>query len=168
MNATSNRRPRIRPERTWLDLSLTTAALAFVLASALLAIIFWPKLPDQIPTHFNTAGEPDGWGPRWVIWLLPITSMGLLGGLLGVIRYPWVANMPVPITEENAESQYRLVNRMLRILGVIVSLTFLLLVTMTIQMAHGRPSIIAPWVLLTLIGPSIVTIVWYLIAASRA
>ncbi|MGA1369681.1 MAG: DUF1648 domain-containing protein [Blastocatellia bacterium] len=35
-------------------------------------------LPDTIPIHFNFWGRPDGWGPRWMIFLLPVLALFLL------------------------------------------------------------------------------------------
>ncbi len=37
--------------------------LVMILPLAYLALV-WDSLPETIPTHFNAAGEPDGWGSR--------------------------------------------------------------------------------------------------------
>lgn len=68
----------------------TYPALAILVALAALAFCAWlyPSLPATIPIHWNAGGEPDGWGPRSVIfwhtgfmaamialaWLLPVVS----------------------------------------------------------------------------------------------
>jgi uncharacterized membrane protein len=36
------------------------------------------SLPSRIPIHFDLFGRPDGWGPRWMIFLLPLISVLLL------------------------------------------------------------------------------------------
>ena len=40
--------------RDWL-------ALLFLLIPAVLIIYLWPQLPDSVATHWNAAGEVDGW-----------------------------------------------------------------------------------------------------------
>jgi uncharacterized membrane protein len=55
-------------------LGLTIAAAAGV-ASVLAA----PDLPREVVTHWNAAGEPDGYAPRWVAMaLLPALSIAML------------------------------------------------------------------------------------------
>jgi len=36
-----------------------------------LAIAAFPHLPDPIPTHWGFSGQPDSWGSKWTIFLLP-------------------------------------------------------------------------------------------------
>jgi uncharacterized membrane protein len=52
--------------RKWIPLVIIAAALA---ASA----VVYPDLPERIPTHWNLAGEVDGWSRRaWGAWLMPV------------------------------------------------------------------------------------------------
>ncbi len=52
-------------------------------------IIAWPHLPDQIPIHFNLQGEPNDWGSRGMIWLLPGIYFWVAGFLqLVTLRLP--------------------------------------------------------------------------------
>jgi uncharacterized membrane protein len=67
----------------------------FAVGFALLAIslvataIVYPHLPSQIPTHWNTRGEVDGYGARWTLFLyLPGLMLGLLG-LFAIL--PWLS-----------------------------------------------------------------------------
>ena len=65
--------------------------IAFGLIGLSLALSAWlyPSLPDVIPTHWNIAGEADGFGPKPVAaWLLPGIALGLLG-FLGLV--PWLS-----------------------------------------------------------------------------
>jgi uncharacterized membrane protein len=49
---------------------LALAGLA--LAGLAYALALFPALPDQIPTHWNLAGEVDGWMPKeWAIVVMP-------------------------------------------------------------------------------------------------
>jgi uncharacterized membrane protein len=57
--------------RDWLPLG--AIALSFVAAVAV-----YPRVPNPMPTHWNAAGVPDGYGSRFVgVFLLPLISLGL-------------------------------------------------------------------------------------------
>jgi immunity protein, SdpI family len=57
--------------RKWIPLLIVLAA---VTASA----IVYPRLPETMPTHWNLAGQPDGWSNRWWgAWLLPLFLVGM-------------------------------------------------------------------------------------------
>lgn len=45
-----------------------------LLASALL----YPRLPEQIPIHFDFSGNPDSFSGRWFIFVIPLLSVALL------------------------------------------------------------------------------------------
>ena len=40
-------------------------------------IVCWNTIPDQIPTHYNAAGEIDDWGGKGMIWFTVIISWAL-------------------------------------------------------------------------------------------
>lgn len=43
-----------------------------------LALALYPKLPDPVPTHFNLAGEADGWMPKpWGAFVGPFVTLFL-------------------------------------------------------------------------------------------
>jgi uncharacterized membrane protein len=47
--------------------------LALVLVAVIISIIAYPQLPDRVPTHWNAAGEVNGWSSRlWGAWMLPL------------------------------------------------------------------------------------------------
>ena len=62
-----------------------------LLAMAFLFIIqfvftgaFYARLPETIPTHWNFSGEPDAFGPRSTVWIMPILSLPLSLLFLGL------------------------------------------------------------------------------------
>jgi uncharacterized membrane protein len=60
--------------RTTITLSLI-AILAATIASALV----YPRLPEMAASHWNAAGQVDGYMPRfWAAFLMPIISVGML------------------------------------------------------------------------------------------
>jgi uncharacterized membrane protein len=47
--------------------------LLLVLAGLALAVVKYPVLPDPMPSHWNAAGQIDGWMPKfWGVMLFPI------------------------------------------------------------------------------------------------
>ncbi len=142
-------------------------AIALTLWATVLVLVSWPDLPDRIPIHFNASGAVDGWGPSWMIWLLPAISIVLVSAMLLVQRYPWLANTTVRITEENAERQYRLINRMLGAIAAIVSGMFLVIAIDTVEQANGRSGVMGAWFLPGVLVPMTGVVIWYLVAAYR-
>lgn len=51
--------------------------LIFFLVVAVGALA-WPQLPDMIPSHWNSAGEIDGYATKWIMWLMPAVMLGTL------------------------------------------------------------------------------------------
>lgn len=102
--------------------ALSLLSLVFLL---LYTLIRWPGLPEQIPSHFNFAGEIDGWSGKGVAWLLPGIAVFLYALMTLVLFLPNSWNLPVTVTEENRE---RLLLATQRLLAVI-KLTCLLLFT---------------------------------------
>ncbi len=45
---------------------------AVLLGMVLGPILFWGRLPDQIPGHYNGAGEIDRWTGKWELLLMPV------------------------------------------------------------------------------------------------
>ena len=81
-------------------------ALAVLLLQFLLPLLFWSRLPDPMPTHYNAAGEIDGWGSRWTLFVTAGFSlfMCILLGILNRIdprkwnipfTVPWGREVPV-------------------------------------------------------------------------
>ncbi|MDG1040396.1 MAG: DUF1648 domain-containing protein [Polaribacter sp.] len=67
-----------------VDYILIAVSVLLIAISWIYLIIYYDKLPDQIATHFNAFGKPDGFNSRYSIWLA-ITCFTLLslGFILG-------------------------------------------------------------------------------------
>ncbi|MDC0429218.1 DUF1648 domain-containing protein [Phycisphaerales bacterium] len=164
------KRPKVRPARNWIDLLLDLATLDIVLFSLGYAIWVYPSLPATIPTKFNAAGQTISTGPAAMVFLMPAIGLVICVILRSVQHWPWLSNTIVEITEENAEVQYRLVNRLLGWSGVLVSGLFLFIEIMIVRGATAGATTtntggmiaavaIAPW--FPLLG-------WYFWASFKA
>jgi uncharacterized membrane protein len=63
--------------------------LALVAAAFVASAVLYPRLPEQIPIHWNIHGEIDGYGSKhWALFLTPGLMLGLLGLFLAL---PWLS-----------------------------------------------------------------------------
>jgi uncharacterized membrane protein len=42
----------------------------------------YPDLPERIPIHFNIAGNVDGYGPRYLAWLMVLVQLATIVAFL--------------------------------------------------------------------------------------
>jgi len=51
---------------------------AVILIPMLAGLLLWDRLPEQVPTHFGTDGQPDGWSSRgFAVFGLPLILLAL-------------------------------------------------------------------------------------------
>lgn len=47
--------------------------LALIVVAVVISIVAYPKLPDQVPTHWDLSGDVNGWSSRlWGAWMVPL------------------------------------------------------------------------------------------------
>jgi uncharacterized membrane protein len=145
-------RPKITPIPTYTDKLVEALGWLILLVLWGWTITHYSSLPETIPTHFNAAGEADGFGSKVSIIALPVIATLLFIGLTVLNRYPHIFNYPTAITQDNALKQYTLATRMLRYLKLVLVLVFGGIEFMTIQNATGKAAGLGVWFLpLTLI-----------------
>lgn len=130
--------PKIKIRRTTFDWFIELIAFLFLIFQIILPLIYYNHLPDSIPVHFNGAGQPDGYGSRSTLWILPATSLFLYLLMTILEAYPYIYNFPVEITPENAVTQYTLAIRLIRILKTVLLIIFSFLSYKTITTATGE------------------------------
>ncbi len=160
-------RPRL--QLPWTVADRVLAALATLGAALLFAAVplLWSRLPDRVPTHFGFTGEPDAWGAKGTLLLLPLIGWAIYLGLLALTRVPHYYNYPVAITPGNAETQYRLARRLVLALAAVVTWLFLAIFAGAALVALGKQGALHPGLLtIGIVAPFLVT-VWYLVAAVR-
>ncbi len=63
------------------------AITGIILLSFAIGIYLYPQMPDRFPSHWNAAGEVDGYLPKfWGLFLLPLMSVGLFLLFLAIPR----------------------------------------------------------------------------------
>lgn len=130
-------RPKIKIVLSSADWLVEFLALAFMIIIIIMPLIYYDDLPQKIPVHFNSAGEPDGFGSKTTLFLFPAIGLFLYSLLTIISFFPHIFNFPVKITPQNAEIQYRLANRLLRILKALMLMMFAFISFQTIKTALG-------------------------------
>lgn len=155
--------------RPKIKLTLSPLDNAFELAGKLFLIILWGltvyiflKLPATVPVHFNGSGQPDSYGSKMILLILPALATLLYLGLTKLNKYPHIFNYMTDITEENAQRQYGIATRMLRFIKVaillIVSLIILFVYLTTIGVTKGLGSWFLPFTFAIFLVPVIITL----------
>ena len=147
---------RLIPSRAWADAfcgSRTTVwqRIAGILSPVILAgtILFvalrWQYLPEQIPTHYNFAGEIDGYGSRWTLLIMPV--IGLVTDLVVAVssRFPQSWNAGVKITVYNRVRVYRILRDLLAEMRLGCAILFAS-ISVWLSLTPGNMPV---WVLLT-------------------
>ncbi|MGV8091290.1 MAG: DUF1648 domain-containing protein [Mangrovibacterium sp.] len=133
-----DKRPRIPIKLTPTDYFFEIIGVIGIVCLIFLPIYFLNDLPNQIPKHFNALGQVDSYGNRRIIWLLPTIGLVLYAGLTVLNKFPFAFNYPTKVTNENAERLYTLGTRTVRLLKVVVVLSFAFLNYRTIEIALNR------------------------------
>jgi uncharacterized membrane protein len=131
-------RPRIKVEPTPTDRVVETSALVGLGFLVVATAFYWPMVPKMVPQHSDFFGKVDSWGPKWNLLAMPVIGAFAYVALTIVCRFPHTFNYPVPITEENAERQYRIALTVMRWLKMEIVWLLAYLNWQTIQIALGR------------------------------
>ena len=157
-----NNRHKIELNLTTTDKTIEIIGWIVIFGIWILTLYNYSTLPESIPTHYNGAGEADGFGNKNHILTLPIVSTLLFVGLTYLNRFPQIFNYPTKITEENAIYQYSNATRMIRFLKLAIAMIFGLLVFKTIQNANGNANGLGVWFLPMILGLILIPIIYYL------
>ena len=130
-------RPRLKLKLSSHDHVVEFLGLSFMIILIAIPVFYYNQLPERIPTHFNASGIPDGFGGRSSLFILPATGLFIYLLMTILAAFPHIYNFPVKITTENAEVQYRLATRLLRVLKTVILILFSFISWMTVRAAAG-------------------------------
>ena len=160
----------IMEERPRIKLELTTVDKAFEIIGWLLIISVWgftvinyANLPETIQTHYNGAGQADGFGGKATILTLPLIATVLFVGLTILNKFPHIFNYPTNITQDNALRQYTNATRMIRYLKLIIVVIFGLIAFKTIQNGNEEAKGIGIWFLPLTLGLIFIPMIYFVI-----
>lgn len=142
-----NKRPKIDIPMSSLDKIIEVLSVLSIVYVIVAIINAWAKLPAVIPTHYNFAGEIDGYGSKSsILFLLPVMLVMYIGFTV-LTKYPQIYNYVVEITEKNALTQYSLAKSFMRILKFEIILLFSYINLAIISSALSSKSTLSLWFL---------------------
>ena len=99
-------------------ISLLIGALTIILP-----IIFWSRIPDEIPIHYNAAGVVDNWSDKSSLILLFFAVLMLMG-VMSIAVYVVRVNMESKHSKEAEKSTMRLAYPIVVIMNLVVQIMF--------------------------------------------
>lgn len=159
--------PKIAPPRSSLQNSLDLIAGLGLVGFVIFFMLEWPPLAETVPTHFNSDGEPDGYGSKYALLLLPFIALGNFFLFYYLNQRPHSFNYPVTITEANAEQQYILARNMMSALNTVIVLGLFYICWKIVGLIKGEVDGLGTWFMPIFLGFTFLPIVGYMIASKR-
>ena len=160
-------RPKINVSLSPLDKILESIGKLLIIIIWGLTLFVLFKLPTIIPTHFNASGKPDGFGNKLTILILPIIATLLYFGLTKLNQHPHTFNYINSITEDNAEKQYTIATRMLRILKISLLVIFSHIILFTYLTSSGVSNGLGVWFLPFTLCIILIPVIFYIIKLNQ-
>lgn len=152
-----NTRPKIKIELNSVDKIMELLGFIMFILLWVITLSLYSKFPERIPTHFNFSGQPDDYGNKVVVLILPIIGSFIFVGLTLINRFPHIFNYPAKITDENAQRQYTFATRLIRYMKLAILVIFTIIVIMISNSINGHTSgleyLILPSFMLIIFGP---------------
>lgn len=89
----------------------------------LLPIVFWSKIPDEIPMHYNAAGVVDNWSDKSSLILLFFAVLMLMG-VMSIAVYVVKVNMESKYSKEAEKSTMRTAYPIVVLMNLVVQVMF--------------------------------------------
>ena len=141
----------MKTENTRADRILDLLGWILLIGTLAYLILGWSSFPDQIPMHYNGAGEIDRWGGKGEIIFIEVMMWILYLGIGVVEKYPQIWNTGVEVTAKNKEEVYRTLKYMLKTLKFLTALIFAYLIVNSLQSAP-LPGWFTPAVMILVFG----------------
>lgn len=119
-----------------IDVVLECLTLLILAGSTLYLLVNWPSMPEQIPAHYNFAGEIDRWGGKGEVVVLVVIMWLLCVGITVLERVPGIWNTGVKVTPANIYHVYRTLKYMIKTMKFLIVLIFGFLIVNSVL---GKP-----------------------------
>ena len=119
------------------DRMLDILGTAGILLLIILPVIYTGKLPGTIPVHFDILGNPDRYGDKNTIWVLPAVGSFLFIIIMLIPRLILHSNKINPDGNEKTKTLLQAM-RMLRLINVLVVFMFCSITYYTVLVSLGE------------------------------
>ncbi len=126
--------PRIRIKMSLFDLIGDIISVGLILTAWIMIVFLWRNLPATIPSHYDMAGNIDGYSSKASILLLPAIMTLAFIGMKIVEFFPGSWNMSVKVTRQNAAKVYRKSKDVLTMSKMTISTVFFVIFTFAISL----------------------------------
>lgn len=161
-------RPILNIPYSGLEITIESISILGLLFAIVVMATNWSILPSRIPLHFGLDGQPDGWGSKNTLVVLPILCFFLYAGLTVLQRYPHIYNYPFALTPLNVERQYHIARTMVGLVKLELVWSFALIEWQTIRVALGKIQSPGVWLLLSIMMLPLLTLGVGIFIAYRA
>ena len=101
----------------WILKGIQITAVVAMIASICL---LWRDTPDIVPVHYNFFGNPDRWGDKIGLLIMPMVGLVIYLIMNAVSHFPSMWNMPVKILENHKQVSYQYMYAALEIMITIM------------------------------------------------
>lgn len=126
------------------------------------------RLPERVPTHFDVAGNPNGWGSPAMMVVLPFIAAAIYLTLTMAAQFPGLFHYPVRPTARNLPRMQELTLDLLAWIKVEMVCLFAVLQWVFIQSARSGEGHLFSRVLPVALAVFLGTVGWHLVALIRA
>jgi len=135
--------------------------------SIIVLLYVWRTLPDEVPAHYNAAGEVDRLGSKGELFILPVVGVFIALFMTVLEKFPDVHNYPKRFNESNAEQFYLNSRKLVNQIKNICLILFSLILIESISIALGWGFRFGIWFLpITIIG-TVIPIVFGILKMKR-
>ena len=113
-------RPKLKIKWNIWDYFLEVLSLIILASMWVYVATNYADLPEKIAHHFDLKGNPDRWGSKSIIWVMPFIATLLWILLSAINSFPHTFNYITILNEANVEYQYRLATRLIRTIKLVV------------------------------------------------
>lgn len=116
-----------------------------------LPLVFWSKIPEQIPTHYNGAGAADNWSDKTSLILI-FFAVFMVMGIMSVAVYFVKSNMKSQYSSEYEKSEMGMVYPMIVFMNLAVQCMFAYIVFCVVT-CRNLGNLFLPIVLVAVFAP---------------
>lgn len=139
------------------DIIREILCLVMLIGSSLYLILNWSAFPEQIPGHYNAAGEVDRWGKKSELLFVPIVVWIMYVFVSVLERFPMIWNTGITVTEENKDRIYRILKNLIGTMKLLVTGTFV-----CIEMFQAAAQALPGWFLPVSMGSLLGSMIYYI------
>jgi hypothetical protein len=160
-------KPKIKLQPSMADRALDIVGWVALAYTWFYLYSHFNDLPDQVPIHFNGAGEADEYGARTTLIFTPLIATMLYAFMTFLNRNPHLFNLPGHVQPHNIEWHYRLTSRLIRVLKLGLVVIFFYANYSSITIAKGQALAMPRFFLVIVVAMFLIPVITYLILASR-